>query len=49
MSIHEHIKIDIEPLYGYLECIEDFSHYIKAISEHIYTKYVIRCRHQNKN
>jgi len=35
MLIHEYVKIDIERLYGYLEFIEDFSDFIKAISENI--------------
>ncbi len=38
MLIHEYVKIDIERLYGYLELIEDFSHFVKAISEYIETK-----------
>jgi len=35
MLIHEYVKINIERLYGYLELIEDFSNYVKAISEYI--------------
>lgn len=35
MLIHEYVKIDIERLYGYLEFIEDFSDFVKAISENI--------------